>query len=1359
MRSLRSSFSLSILPMMLFACAGGGGGSCSGIEPMEGAFPEPERIANAAQIRLTDSGIAYLENNVDSLLDIFFPQGLDFPLSSTPVGPLTVCSDNDCSVHIEVTSVDLIPTGPNTLRVALSAKLDSRNSKNGLPGMHEKWTGSCDIEIQTNWGSRNYVKILADVVFKNDTQAARRGYTYIDVQNVAISDTEGVENDDIDLSGGFLGSCNLGDIGFIKSWIIDQIKNQVSGVAGDAVNGFLCTKPTNNQCPDGTYNVDGTCRYANNEDARCVPLLLGYQGQGNLGQALLSSFAPNAEGSVQFTVAAGGEAEAVNDGMTIYGLGGMRSTDESFAVSPRHHECVPQVAHTPPTIARASIFRGNTIPGGMSDAHLGIGLAEAFLDHAGYALYDSGLLCLGAGTELSQQVSTGVLSFLIGSVPRVTFPARTAALSVELRPQKPPTFEVGKGTEDDPILTMTLADLDVHLYAFSQERYIRFMTLRGDLHIALEVSVSGSTVNLTIADLQVTNAVVSNSDILAEDPEKLAETLQAILSGLGGQLASAIPSFELPSIMGLEVQIPPDGIVGVESSGEEFLALYGTLKVPGGSPLVSEADTEAAIESLSFDENLLHDGAQVEVIAEGIGLEGSDFEYSYRVNENAWSPWTANSNFLVNDPVLRLEARHLVQVRARYADVPASADPEPTTLVALVDKTPPLLTASRDAEGLLLAAHDFVSDKRSLRLRLTSGAVTTGWLPFEERPAFELIDEALVIEVEDETSNRTAVQLAAATPTTNAQPGSPRTAGCSVSRNSQHDAFWGALALTAVLSMMRRRAGRTSKRALSSILLALALAVFAVGCSCSEGPNGGPMNSPDSGPDGSTVDGCGGRCGPPQGSSSMGSACCASTDMCVLYDLTMLCDSGFVCAGAEAVTLDENCSPTCVNCVPPPELAKGHIGSYLDALVQQDGQVIFSAYNAGIPPSLPFGDLVVGVYDETNNEVLWETVDGLPTEGAKQYDPDGWRQGYGLPGDDVGRWTSITESDGLFYVSYHDVTNGSLKVASGTPGNFVTHVVDDEGIAGRHSSIVSRADGKLVIAYNEVGYDEDGTVRSRVRAAHSANQAPASTEDWTVVDIAEKVVDCRPWMCGGFGEDAVCLENGKCALETTDCSATCKSGQSCVSGSCVASVAPGYLEAYEQGVGLHNDLQLDGDGLALAYYDSVSGAVRLVRYIDEEWKTPVLIDGIGSSANMGAHPSLFVDANGVYHIAYYDLVTHSLHYATRDSTTERELVDDGISADGQAYSDGRHWVGTDPALVVLPSGEIRIAYQDQSAQRTLLATRAAGENAWVISTLDAEPHTGFFSVQRLRESGSQVFSWWRAGGSSNDSGVRVHAVP
>src|SRR5690606_4722476 len=114
-------------------------------------------------------------------------------------------------------------------------------------------------------------------------------------------------------------------------------------------------------------------------------------------------------------------------------------------------------------------------------SHVGIGIAEAFLDYAAYGLFDSGLLCLGVGTRLSQQLSTGLVSALIGSLNALTFPEENSALSIALRPQAPPDVHLGTGVEADPLLQISLPAVEADFYVWSSERYVRFMTFKTDL--------------------------------------------------------------------------------------------------------------------------------------------------------------------------------------------------------------------------------------------------------------------------------------------------------------------------------------------------------------------------------------------------------------------------------------------------------------------------------------------------------------------------------------------------------------------------------------------------------------------------------------------------------------------------------------------------------------------------------------------------------------------------------------------------------------------------------------------------------------------------------------------------------------
>src|SRR3972149_8123801 len=68
--------------LVTFSCSGGGCSGCTGcgVAPIPGGFPIDQRIGNAMQMRLTESGISFIETNIAAIVASFLPGGLDFPV-------------------------------------------------------------------------------------------------------------------------------------------------------------------------------------------------------------------------------------------------------------------------------------------------------------------------------------------------------------------------------------------------------------------------------------------------------------------------------------------------------------------------------------------------------------------------------------------------------------------------------------------------------------------------------------------------------------------------------------------------------------------------------------------------------------------------------------------------------------------------------------------------------------------------------------------------------------------------------------------------------------------------------------------------------------------------------------------------------------------------------------------------------------------------------------------------------------------------------------------------------------------------------------------------------------------------------
>ncbi|MDH5492697.1 MAG: hypothetical protein OEY14_12160, partial [Myxococcales bacterium] len=498
--------------------------------------------------------------------------------------------------------------------------------------------------------------------------------------------------------------------------------------------------------------------------------------------------------------------------------------------------------------------------------------------------------------------------------------------------------------------------------------------------------------------------------------------------------------------------------------------------------------------------------------------------------------------------------------------------------------------------------------------------------------------------------------------------------------------------------------------------------------------------------------------------------CCEATAMCVAYDEGALCSPGYACAEG-GVMLDSACLPACATCEPLPPLPPGLLATHLDMVVRTDGTLMLSGYAAGAPPRNTYGDLVVGVWNTTISEVAWQIVDGVPDASFLAGDPAGWRGGVALPGDDVGRWTSIGErsSDGRVHVSYYDRTNGALKIASsdlGVDGAWAIHTVDGEGDAGRFTSLAYTAAGEPVVAYMAITPPETmpGRPVGHARVAFSTVADPTSPADWILTEANTAPMACRPEYCA---DGAACLESGDCVMPTADCATPCADDQACVAAACVAALPDPYVEELPPSTGLYNSLvALEGGGFALTYYDRSTGNLFATSWDGTIWGAPILIDGhlradaeantyIGDS---GQAAKLFVDAAGAWHVVYVDGGEEVLRYARIESgfVTARYDVDDGSTVDGTTrHPDGRHVVGDDASIVVTDSGEVRIAYQDSTAQRAVMA-RGPGDGTWTLSVLDEMDSTGYWLEQELTGSTSFICEWWRRQGvGTAANGVRV----
>ena len=97
-------------------------------------------------------------------------------------------------------------------------------------------------------------------------------------------------------------------------------------------------------------------------------------------------------------------------------------------------------------------------------------------------------------------------------------------------------------------------------------------------------------------------------------------------------------------------------------------------------------------------------------------VEDSEHEYSWRLDGTTWSAFQPQSTFSVTHPLLLLQGRHELEVRARRVDDYRTLDPTPAIHEFVIDTEPPQLELTRVDGYVRIEVNDFVSPREELRV-------------------------------------------------------------------------------------------------------------------------------------------------------------------------------------------------------------------------------------------------------------------------------------------------------------------------------------------------------------------------------------------------------------------------------------------------------------------------------------------------------------------------------------------------------------------------------------------------------------------------------------------------------------------
>lgn len=766
------------LGAFVFACSDGGSGcdlGCGGGDGESGPAyvfegdSDEHVVMQGAQIHLTQDGLDRISENLDGLVGSFLgEEGLSFCLEPTDITVTELCGDRTCDdgtpgcqLSVELGDVRIIPertTDPSDdrIKVEIDLILDEQLYTNGL------------IECEIGLGDGSPVPVALSAYLTVDGGEWERVHADLPIEELEFS----LEDIAIDFSGGFLGSCNLVEL--ILPIVTPLLGDLIAGPIEDAIGPALCTSCTTGaDCPVGSSCNGESCIVDGTEE--CVPIDLGVEMEFALGE-MLADFAPGLEADLGILAYAANYADAMGppgSGLAYEGID-IGAQLGFFAPS---NPCVPYYPPpATPRVAKSPALHGDLTPGGDAFG-VGIGLARSALNLAGWAAYRSGALCISVGSDTISQVSTGTFAILLPSLSDLVDGANRP-MYLELRPQRPPTFDLGLGTTnedgsiDDPLLTLNLNELDIDFYVYAEDRYVRMLTLSGDIVVPLSLDVNDANqIVILLGDLTeaVSGLSPSNGELLsARDEGAVATVLPTLIGGLLPTLLGDLEPIDIPEIAdGISIVIPPGGITSVD--GGQMLAIFADLAF--GAPEAKAGALSPEIASMHVTRAPLDEvRAMLDASAAGTGEldldlliptveltmdtfdpsgETTEFDYSYRINGGIWTQWRTGNVLTVRDVAMGLSGDYDIDVQVRVAGTPHTSSSVYASTTVRVDYVPPTIDVRADEQTLVVSVEDLHSPEDvDARYRLDGGAWVR--LPESGSLVIDAAPGAVEIEVEAE---------------------------------------------------------------------------------------------------------------------------------------------------------------------------------------------------------------------------------------------------------------------------------------------------------------------------------------------------------------------------------------------------------------------------------------------------------------------------------------------------------------------------------------------------------------------------------------------------------------------------------
>ncbi len=1204
--------------LLAFVLAGCSGDGCSCLTPIPGGFPAAQRTPNAAQIRVSQTGLQAVTADPAALISGLTGGPLTFEAPANCGGsPATCCPGGNPVSPCGPIVIDLVRQPGDQPRLVLTpvanqSRLDVTlrarvRTMMDIP-VNIPLVGDCGIKIDTTAGSVDDLRVDLPVNFVQDAMA---GTTRIDIPNVTITQ---LASEDVTLTGNF--GCTIASLG------LGVFLGTLTSTFQDAIRDAI-TEQTCKACPSGNVSECGSFATACTNNVCMKDANTCLQELGVAGRLAGAGLLPGAGGAMDLYEVLGGYATTNSNGLALGMLGGMLPAGQM-----RDRCGPPATAPARVTIPQSNFFQGNTRPDNSQTFDVAIGVHESQLDNFAYAGYDGGILCMTVGASTVDLLTTDTFALFLQSLPNLSGGSR--GMAVGLRPQKPPTIELGLNTfmddgnggrvVDEPLLDLRFEQLEVDFFAQIEDQYIRIFTLVADVHlpIGLEAGADGSlTPVLGDVDGAFTNLTVKNSEPLVESPAQLAAIFPMILDLALPQLIGGLGAFQVPEIGGLSISVT--SITAVDNKA--FLAIFGEL-MPASSPRPQPVETTAVILGQELPGTEIFDNPERWTKERRpryeLALGGSepDLEWSVRVDQGTWSAWSPSPRRTLSSNLFWMQGKHTIEVRSRRPGQPDSVDQTPVQLDPIIDTIAPEPVLETNGSIIRIGGKDTVSGEKLIgRWRLRKGDWHEVELPAEVKLGNASPIE-LDVEVYDEVGNMAPTRGSTALFRADFH-GAPGESGCNCGASGDPR---GAAVLFVIVGLLlarrRRAAARTPLGRWSRRLAVLVVGAVLPACNCGGSP---PCGDVDCLP-GEVLQGPIGRWNAIAGD--------GNRTVITTYDTTL--------------------------------------GDIVLADVSAGGELSYHVVD-GVPDETPIYDPsgYRGGIEGTGPDVGAWTAVGLSGGLVRAAYQDRERKAL--------RYAVETSRD---HFATHDV-----DVPEGTE------------VIGLHTSMAMGSSGPA-IAYLATGViGAMGTRVTELRLARASSMSPNNPGDWDIAVIASAPSSCAG-LCGNQACVVPAMDGAPqtCVAPSGTCNPACADTDVCVANVCREEVPDPKIEDIPGGIGLFPTVLAMPDGrLVIVHYDRVRTA--LVAHSESSAGSgsfaETLLDG-QDGADDGMWATAAVDATGTIHIAYQDALGDQLLYTTYGSSPGTPVVvDDGVRQGDRTHSVGAGaviWISNGAPFIAYQDG-------------------------------------------------------------------------